>query len=1195
MSCTGSKKCSCGCDKPYGGYERVPLTFGDGGYISKRITDDLDKLVAEQYGGNSDLKKEALAMMNTMAYGGLTDKGSGSVDATVDPNAGLSTSAYDAGKTKDGIAFYGKKEGTFGEEVKDYARLTGKASLGLVTGAVDAVTGFASSVTGIDAIGTDLSGKVRNLDFGERNKAERERRRYASQGAAALGAAGVAVTGAVLTGGNPKVIAEGVKQVARETGEIDPENKGLQTATGLVATGADIYGKVAGGGPSAEAVGGDAPYGSTKGMDEAGNYTSSFLPGENPDGAGNKLGDIINQFSAEGIPGMAYGGPVSYRPMNNGGYKNDTDPPKTDTDPPKAFTPPNNSQSLDALNVNNVISNSLATPGTSFYPNNPVSFNSDTGRLGDQVAAEAGSMELNREDVGRPPIGKGGKIKAFFDKEGLCRDYTCVEAVKQFYKRAGVEAMPSTVYDNRTFKRNHKEYGFEEITDQKNIKKGDIIQYYKYKKNDKGEEIEYPYHMGVNTSPGKYVGDGSLLSPVHISDMYTDTRGNKKKPFRVYRHVEQSRKNLGKVSMPHGGPHTKVGALQEFLANYDDTLTPRQRGEQMVNTISGTQDDLTKEEQRVAKVRANVIPEAEKLAAANARVMGAKDSEAAQALDYFKDLKDPYKYIDSGSWYIPDEKVKKTAADTKALMREQPEALKDMLPGRGSYNLHAMNPDVYSTRRELYCTPYGCEVYRRAGAKDLPLVSGNMSFEKYADEGKIGSRNFPFERVTDGSGRQVGDIATKSDLSPNDYGNTTYYTTRPHHTTIYAGDTNDKNSINTYQAISGNRGQFKFKKETLPTMAAQEELRRKQEKKGMPVKNFSEPSFNYFRYVGGVPQYEQELESREYLLNHLQEQGAFRNPTPSRLDPKSRLIPTNVPASNLQGPSRVQIPSLEEKEGSGIKGRFNRSSRPKRMDKPIYNLKAAGGPTGDPIPSKVQAGVDSIISNYFGHLNPTQQSQIANAIFLDKNSIGRTTKLIESGNMESFAKSIAENPLITKLLKGEKLGISGAMDLGKEALPIFKDLSNITGESGRKLIQSGFQEVKDLKNEGFKMAEDVNDSRAFEVLGTLNDPPFLAPDELDQFKDYIPRANGGPIEYKAGGSYQGGLRRWFKEEWKDVKTGKPCGRSKGEDRAYPYCRPSNKISSETPATTRHKDAKSRASQKTGPGRVKPIKRKRSKK
>ena len=29
---------------------------------------------------------------------------------------------------------------------------------------------------------------------------------------------------------------------------------------------------------------------------------------------------------------------------------------------------------------------------------------------------------------------------------------------------------------------------------------------------------------------------------------------------------------------------------------------------------------------------------------------------------------------------------------------------------------------------------------------------------------------------------------------------------------------------------------------------------------------------------------------------------------------------------------------------------------------------------------------------------------------------------------------------------------------------------------------------------------------------------------------------------------KGGLTRWFKENWVDVKTGKPCGRSKGEKR-----------------------------------------------
>ena len=44
------------------------------------------------------------------------------------------------------------------------------------------------------------------------------------------------------------------------------------------------------------------------------------------------------------------------------------------------------------------------------------------------------------------------------------------------------------------------------------------------------------------------------------------------------------------------------------------------------------------------------------------------------------------------------------------------------------------------------------------------------------------------------------------------------------------------------------------------------------------------------------------------------------------------------------------------------------------------------------------------------------------------------------------------------------------------------------------------------------------------------------------------------------------LKRWFKEEWTDVKTGKPCGRSKGESRGTPYCRPKKRISSETPKT-----------------------------
>jgi len=58
----------------------------------------------------------------------------------------------------------------------------------------------------------------------------------------------------------------------------------------------------------------------------------------------------------------------------------------------------------------------------------------------------------------------------------------------------------------------------------------------------------------------------------------------------------------------------------------------------------------------------------------------------------------------------------------------------------------------------------------------------------------------------------------------------------------------------------------------------------------------------------------------------------------------------------------------------------------------------------------------------------------------------------------------------------------------------------------------------------------------------------------------------------------GGLTKWFKEDWRDVKTGKKCGRSGKKDskRPYPACRP-KKVAS--------KISKSEASKKTGPGRV----------
>jgi len=59
---------------------------------------------------------------------------------------------------------------------------------------------------------------------------------------------------------------------------------------------------------------------------------------------------------------------------------------------------------------------------------------------------------------------------------------------------------------------------------------------------------------------------------------------------------------------------------------------------------------------------------------------------------------------------------------------------------------------------------------------------------------------------------------------------------------------------------------------------------------------------------------------------------------------------------------------------------------------------------------------------------------------------------------------------------------------------------------------------------------------------------------------------------------KGGLTKWFKEDWRDVKTGKKCGRSGSETkkRPYPACRP---------AKVAKRITKKEAAKKTGPRRV----------
>lgn len=79
------------------------------------------------------------------------------------------------------------------------------------------------------------------------------------------------------------------------------------------------------------------------------------------------------------------------------------------------------------------------------------------------------------------------------------------------------------------------------------------------------------------------------------------------------------------------------------------------------------------------------------------------------------------------------------------------------------------------------------------------------------------------------------------------------------------------------------------------------------------------------------------------------------------------------------------------------------------------------------------------------------------------------------------------------------------------------------------------------------------------------------------------------------------LKRWFKEKWVDVRSGKPCGRQAGEKRGTPYCRPSKRVSKKTPVTAKEltpSQKRSRIAQKKRlgqpagePKRVKSVRKK----
>lgn len=61
---------------------------------------------------------------------------------------------------------------------------------------------------------------------------------------------------------------------------------------------------------------------------------------------------------------------------------------------------------------------------------------------------------------------------------------------------------------------------------------------------------------------------------------------------------------------------------------------------------------------------------------------------------------------------------------------------------------------------------------------------------------------------------------------------------------------------------------------------------------------------------------------------------------------------------------------------------------------------------------------------------------------------------------------------------------------------------------------------------------------------------------------------------------KGGLTKWFKEDWRDLKTGKACGRKSASKskRPYPACRP-KKVAEKMTAAEKRSSVKRKTSSK----------------
>jgi len=327
---------------------------------------------------------------------------------------------------------------------------------------------------------------------------------------------------------------------------------------------------------------------------------------------------------------------------------------------------------------------------------------------------------------------------------------------------------------------------------------------------------------------------------------------------------------------PFGGVNTKTHTHFDEGGPNTNPTTPAPANSSMSESDQWMANFLAKqaaekalrdEESKVARVKGNLIPTAKALDAADDKILN-----------------------ENGAVYDAFQKMRNAAnpQELQALIRNAPAELKNVLPQGGNYNIAQWdkkagdwNPQS-TPGRELYCTPYGCYTYQKAGATDVPTIGGNYGFV-----GGVAKGELPFKKVSASEARP-GDMAIIYGNQPADYRDPdSRWVDRPHHTGVLAElpkiDKSGKAvEMSFYNANEGNR--LSYGKNTRS-----------------PNDRNKDSRYEYYSYTGQVPKLQQAYE--EAQRNFANSPGQYMQPIQAQLtqspDEREIIIPQQSTMANL--------------------------------------------------------------------------------------------------------------------------------------------------------------------------------------------------------------------------------------------------------------------------------------------------------